>query len=308
MPPSDASILLNEFVTSGSDAAFAKIVAQHANMVYSAALRQVRRADLAEEVTQAVFILLLRKASQVTDGAGLSAWLHKVTRYTALNALKREARRRAHERRAGMMAETRRTESTWNDVSPILDEGIASLSRRDREAVILRFLDRRSFSDVGQTLGVSEQAAQMRVSRALEKLRSFFRRRGVIMGTATLGTAMRLNAVQAAPTDVRSLLDTAFTQPAGGVPLEMTDLAADTAHSMLMVTVRNYVLVVLLMLAAVIASGLLLNRLVTRPFNVPSSNPISGQREAMQPRSAPVLRLFAMTRATPDSSIEARHE
>jgi len=162
--------LLRDYVAGGDEVAFGERVARHADMVYGAAVRQVGRSGLADEVTQAVFILLMRKAARLPEGVVLAAWLHKATRYTALNAIKRENRRRKHERRAAeMAADARRSEpattasaALWKQLSPDLDDGIARLAARDREAVVLRFLELRSFADVARTMGVSEPAAQMR--------------------------------------------------------------------------------------------------------------------------------------------------
>jgi RNA polymerase sigma factor (sigma-70 family) len=192
--------LLQQYVQRGDQQAFAQVVADHVDMVYSACLRQVGDRHLAEEVTQAVFVILAKKAGTLPEQIVLGAWLHKTARYVALNALKVERRRRIHERKAAEIAmELRRSGPAWIKLEPVLDEGIAKLADRDRAAIMLRFFDRRSIAEVGAAMGVSEDAAGMRISRALEKLRAFFTRRGVSVSAAVIGTLMMRNSVEAAP-------------------------------------------------------------------------------------------------------------
>jgi RNA polymerase sigma factor (sigma-70 family) len=155
---------------------------------------------LAEEVTQVVFILLARKAKSIRGGGVLPAWLHKTTRYTALNVLRRQTRQRNHEQKAAqMVSETYRVDSTWKWLSPVLDEGLARLNQNERAAVMLRFFGHKSLAETGDSLGISEQAAGMRVRRALEKLRMYFNRRGVSLTAVALGGVMSANCVRAAP-------------------------------------------------------------------------------------------------------------
>lgn len=206
-PASDDYDLLRQYVETGSDAAFARLVARHTNMVYSAARRQVGPGGLADEVTQATFILLMRKADRLPPGTVIAGWLYKATRYAALNALKAQARRRRHERKAGQMARAQHpTRSPWAQVEPMLDEALARLGPADRDALVLRYLERQSLAQVGRTLGVSENAAHMRVQRAVEKLRGFFSRRGVTMTGAMLGVVISAQASEAAPAGLTTSL------------------------------------------------------------------------------------------------------
>ncbi|HEV8377741.1 MAG TPA: sigma-70 family RNA polymerase sigma factor [Tepidisphaeraceae bacterium] len=199
--------LLQKYALHGDQRAFAQVVSEHVDMVYSACLRQVGDRHLAEEVTQAVFVILARKAGTLGDHIVLAAWLHKTARYAALNALKIERRRRIHERKAAEMAmELRNNGPGWVGLEPVLDEGIARLAENDRAAIMLRFFEKRSMADVGSALGVSEDAAGMRISRALDKLRSFFSRRGVAVTSAVIGTLMLRNGVQAAPAGLQAAI------------------------------------------------------------------------------------------------------
>jgi len=199
--------LLQKYAQQGDQRAFAQVVSEHVDMVYSACLRQVGDRHLAEEVTQAVFVILARKAGALPDHIVLAAWLHKTARYAALNALKIERRRRIHERKAAQMAmELRNQRPGWPSLEPVLDEGMAQLPQNDRAAIMLRFFEKRSVADVGSALGVSEDAAGMRISRALEKLRGFFSRRGVAASSALIGALMLRNGVQAAPVGLQAAI------------------------------------------------------------------------------------------------------
>jgi len=199
--------LLQKYAQHGDQRAFAQVVSEHVDMVYSACLRQVGDRHLAEEVTQAVFVILARKAGTLGDHIVLGAWLHKTARYAALNAIKIERRRRIHERKAAEMAmELRNHGPGWIALEPVLDEGIAKLPENDRAAIMLRFFEKRSVADVGSALGVSEDAAGMRISRALDKLRAFFSRRGVAVSSALIASLMLRNGVHAAPFALHSAI------------------------------------------------------------------------------------------------------
>jgi RNA polymerase sigma factor (sigma-70 family) len=193
--------LLREFARNNSEDAFAALVARHVNLVYSVALRSVRDAHLAGEITQAVFIILARKADSLGDKTILPGWLCRTARYASANALTIQRRRQRREQEAYMESILNEAEpvETWNQIAPLLDGAMEQLGQKDHDALVLRFFENKTFAEVGATLGASEDAAKMRVNRALEKLRKFFTKRGVSSTTAIIAGTISANSVEAAP-------------------------------------------------------------------------------------------------------------
>ena len=193
--------LLREYDRQGSEAAFAALVQRHVSLVYSAALRHAGIASHAEEITQAVFIILARKAAALRPDTVLEGWLYETARLTALSFRRGERRRQFREQEAYMQSTLQETagDSTWNRLAPLLDEAMARLGKKDRDAVVLRFFKDKNLREVAAALKVNEMAAQRRVHRAVEKLRRFFTKRGIILPAAVLTAAISANSVQAAP-------------------------------------------------------------------------------------------------------------
>jgi len=210
---SDAQLLRN-YAERGAEAAFAEIVARHTDLVYSAALRQVYSSDLARDVTQSVFTDLARKARTVSatlnPEASLVGWLYRGTRFAARDLYRNEARRTQRERQAmEQLHPAPETPLDWEQLRPALDDAMSELDDTDRDAVLHRYFKNHDLRTVGATLGISDDAAQKRVSRAVERLREFFAKRGVTVGAGGLAVVISANAVQAAPVGLALTISTA---------------------------------------------------------------------------------------------------
>ena len=194
--------LLQLFAKNRSETAFAELVRRHLNWVYSLARRHVGDAHLAEDVAQSVFVLLARKAASLRRGTVLTGWLFHATRYVASCAIRAERRRRVREESASAMNTSTppdENDPVWNQLTPHLDQAVAALSSADRTAILLRFYEKKPLREVGEHLGLTEEAAKKRVSHAIEKLRDFMTRRGVVLGGAGLIAVLAEQTVQAAP-------------------------------------------------------------------------------------------------------------
>src|SRR5438034_3048126 len=195
--------LLRSYARDRSESAFTELVQRHINLVHSAALREAHGdASMAEDVTQAVFAELARKASSLFRHPALAGWLYTCVRQMAANVRRAEDRRQRRQQEAQTMNElliSDPSEAVWRQVQPVLDDAMHELSEVDRTAVVLRFFEERSLKEVGLALGLNENAARMRVDRALGKLQSLLAKRGVTSTASGLAVAISVGAVVSAP-------------------------------------------------------------------------------------------------------------
>ena len=192
--------LLRRFVEEGCEDAFNQLVNSHIDSVYSVSLRETNDPVLAQDVTQAVFLTLLQKASTIGSKTVLSGWLFNTTRFAAKNAMRQERRRKDVEQEIiEEVSQSTGHVDTWQAIEPVLHEAIAALGTKDRDAILLRFFEDKSLKEVGVALHITEHAAQMRVLRAVEKMKQHLRKKGIVVPVAILSTVLSQHAVQAAP-------------------------------------------------------------------------------------------------------------
>jgi RNA polymerase sigma factor (sigma-70 family) len=197
----DAQQLMAEYARNGSERAFRELVARYVDLVYSTAVRQVRGdVHLAEDVVQTVFVDLARMAGRLSGEVMLGGWLHRHTCFVAAHALRGELRRQAREHKAvEMNSLNENSEAGFPELSALLDRAINELGQRDRLAILLRFYEQRDFRSMGEALGIGEDAARMRVNRALEKLQARLKQLGIGSSATALGNSLTTQALIAVP-------------------------------------------------------------------------------------------------------------
>jgi len=249
--------LLARYTRCRAEDAFSEVVRRHLDLVHSAALRQVRSPQLAEEVAQSTFIKLAGHAHRLAPDTILTAWLYQVTRREAIDVVRREARRQLREHIALEMNAMNATAADWTQIEPLLDEAMHALDDTDRTAVLLRFFDHKSLREVGDRLGTTEDTARKRVNRAIERLREFFAKRGVTVGASGLVVVISANAVQAAPVGLVVTISTA------AVAITGTTITTALATKALAMTTLQKTLIT----AALVGSGFLIPLIVQQRQN-----------------------------------------
>jgi RNA polymerase sigma factor (sigma-70 family) len=254
----DSQQLLAEYVQSGSEAAFHELVTRYLDLVYSAAFRLVAGdAHRAEDVAQMVFVDLSRHAKTLSNEVMLGGWLHRHTCFVAAKTMRGERRRLSRERQSvEMNALLEQNEKSFSQMAPILDEAINELPEKDRQAILLRFFEQHDFRKIGEVMGANEDAARMRVNRALEKLESLLKRRGVASTAAALALMLPATAVQAAPAGLAATIST--TTALAGSPFTTATLTKTIAMTTLQKAIIGTTL------AVAIGAGLFQTRQVSQ--------------------------------------------
>lgn len=229
--------LLRKFAEDRSQAAFSELVRRHTNLVYRVCRRELGGSGLAEDAAQAVFLLLAQKAPSLRPTrheAALSSWLFQTALLTARNARRSEQRRQAREQEAAQMqAASSGAPEGWADIEPLLNDALHALPPGQRMLIMARFFEDRPLAEIGATLGVSEDAARMRVNRALNRLRRFFASRHVALPAAALAALMS-HAIHPAPARAAALLARLPLPSAGGssAPTQAHAIAQGAIHTM----------------------------------------------------------------------------
>lgn len=244
--------LLDAYAARNSEEAFRALVERHASMVYHSALRQIGDPALAQDVTQAVFIALAQKAAKLPRRVLICGWLYRATRYAVLNLTRAERSRRRHEQEVAAMqtAETEGTptEPLWEKVSPHLDEAMGKLSDSDRAAILVRYFGGKSHKEISAVLGISEDAAKKRLSRALSRLRQLLAQRGVAASTVALGAAFAAWAGKAAPAGLAASVSSAALSHASSAALTSSIFASAALGQVVLAKVKVGALVALVAL------------------------------------------------------------
>src|SRR5438552_4456502 len=194
-------MLIRAYVRRRCEQSFAELVRRHVNLVHSTALRIVRAAALAEEVTQGAFLALAQHSVRLQGRSSLTGWLYETTRNLSINTVRSEERRRQRECEAATMKTLIVDESqeTWQQLALHLDEAITQLKRGEREVILWRYFEHKTAEQIGVRLGLGPDAAQKRVARAMDHLRGIFAKRGITISGASLAAILSAEAVKAAP-------------------------------------------------------------------------------------------------------------
>ncbi len=266
--------ILQTYAREHSQQAFAALGAKYAGMVFNTALRRTGNRDLAEDVTQAVFIVLARRAGHLRPSGSLGAWLHKTTLNASANALRSESRRRKHER-AGARPEAISDPTAGVDLAGAIDQALQRIGRSDREILCRHYLEERPIAEIAQRLGLSSEAARKRVTRALERLR------GKLAGHQTIGLAAIAGALSAAGTSSShvSAAAIASTAVAGGQNGSAFILAANVIRGIRLMTMAKAAAVVTVVTVVAVSAGAVTAALVhsTPPRPVATTQPAATQ-------------------------------
>jgi RNA polymerase sigma factor (sigma-70 family) len=270
------SHLLRTYADRRLEPAFTELVRRHVDFVYSAAIRMVRDPHLAEDVTQGVFIALAKQAPELVAHATLVGWLHRTAQNIAAQTVRTIERRRAREQEVVAMNELLASspEAPWEQIAPHLDAALGELTEADRDAVLLRYFARKSAAEMGKILGISDEAAQKRVSRAVERLREFFTKRNLTVGAGGLTVLISANAVESAPAGLAATISAAAL---AGTAVSTSTLIAATTKIIAMTTLQRTLVTVTV--AALAGAGI---------YEANQAAQLRGRVEAFQQQQAPL--------------------
>jgi len=276
--------LVREYAERNSGSAFAELFRRHGNLVYSVALRLTGNSEDAQDVTQAVFIILVQKAASLRGGTILTGWLYETTRFTAMKQLRTKARQQAREQEAYMKSTLNDANAggVWKQLAPLLEDAMARLNEKERTLLALRFFENKSGAETAAILGIREWAAHKRMNRAVKKLRGFFAKRGIVLSAEALATAVSANSVQPGPaTLTKTVIAVAMSKGAAASGSTLT-LVKGALKLMASAKVKSIVVtgaVVLLAagIAAATATTLLRPRDSAPSSPPPAAKPVAGR-------------------------------
>ena len=275
---SEDAELFNRYAAERSEAAFAELTRRHVDMVYSAALRLMAgNIHSAQDVTQQVFTEAARQAKRLARHPAPVGWLYTTTRLMALRINRTEQRRRTREQEANTMNEILHENAPpcdWSQLSPVIEDALHELNDKDRNALLLRFFQNKSLNEVGAGLNLTENAARMRVERALDKLRGKLARRGITTTASALAGIVSANAVQAAPVGFSATISATAI---AGASIPMTTLVAAT-KTILMTTLQK----------TIVAAASLMLAVGTGIYAVHQSSELNNQIQTLQQKQAPL--------------------
>jgi RNA polymerase sigma factor (sigma-70 family) len=285
--------LLRQYVHDGSREALDALVRRHINLVWSTALRETRDPHDAADVTQAVFIVLMHRATHLSEKVVIGGWLFKVTRFAAADARKRRARRQRHEQEAASMrsAETFDTQGepadpTARQAMPLLNDAIASLPRADRDAVLLKFIEQKSHAEIAQVMGIAENTARQRLFRAIGKLRQYFGRRGLNVSDSAMGGVLVGWSGHFAPPELAdAVISILHTGPAGA----SAAIAKGAINMMRWNRIKLAASIVLPTVTVSLMVGVALVKAAEPPHQVAAATQPASQPVALGPREVVML-------------------
>jgi RNA polymerase sigma factor (sigma-70 family) len=214
--------LLRGYARDRCEASFSELVHRHVDLVHSTALRILRDPSLAEEVAQRVFLALAQHSAKLQERASITGWLHETARNLAINTVRSEERRRQREQETSAMNHSDDAQELWEQIAPRLDEALAQLNAIERDVLLWRYFERRTAEQIGGRLGLTSEAAQKRVARALDRLRGILAERGLSSPAAILDGLLTTYAVQSAPAGLAAAAITAAAGASAVFPAAST--------------------------------------------------------------------------------------